>query len=310
MQKPRPEDITIVVCTINKNEALSRCMSSIAENCGRCREVLLVLNGDSANGVLPDAVTQSPLKNLRVLREPKRGVSHARNAAVVAANSPVLAFLDDDVFVSPQWLDEIAAAFDHPEVGCVTGTVAAEGGQGYGGADRYQPSKLGDWEITPQMPDWFERAISNQTGLGCNMGFTREFLKKVPFPTDLGAGTQIGSADEPYMFFQVLKHHLKIRHASNAIVTHIFESNSAEGIDRAAQIYAGGVAFHLKLFFEEPGVRLRSLSELIRRTRRGMGRSGDASNLPPSWKKLSLGERLAVSRRGIALYFRSKFGRT
>jgi cellulose synthase/poly-beta-1,6-N-acetylglucosamine synthase-like glycosyltransferase len=285
-------------------------MLSIAENCRGCREVLVVLNGDAAREPIPEPVSQSTLPNLRVIREPNVGVSHARNAAVNAAGSPIIAFIDDDVLVDRHWPEEVAAGFEGLDVGCVTGTVTAEGGHGYGGDSRYQPSRFGDWEIDAGMSDWFQRAISNETGLGCNMAFTREFLRTVHFPADLGAGTKIGSADEPYMFFQVLKHHLRIRHASRATVTHIFESDASFAKDRTSQIYAGGVAFHLKLFFEEPGFRIQSVRELIRRTRRGIRRSDEAAPLPKSWSRLSFRERLAVSELGIRLYFQSKIGRS
>ena len=63
-------------------------------------------------------------ENLRYVFEGRQGLSYARNAAVSAARSPILAFTDDDVRVKPDWVATIKRMLDnHPEVDCVGGKV-------------------------------------------------------------------------------------------------------------------------------------------------------------------------------------------
>jgi glycosyltransferase involved in cell wall biosynthesis len=67
-------------------------------------------------------------------------VSWARNAAIRAASSPILAFMDDDQDVEPDWLVAIAEAFRaHPDVDVIGGRV------------------LPRWIDPP--PDWISRDI-------------------------------------------------------------------------------------------------------------------------------------------------------
>jgi glucosyl-dolichyl phosphate glucuronosyltransferase len=64
---------------------------------------------------------------IRYVFEPRQGVSYGRNAGIAQARAPILAFFDDDVFVSPDWLTTIKATMDeHPEAGFVGGKVLPE----------------------------------------------------------------------------------------------------------------------------------------------------------------------------------------
>jgi len=47
--------------------------------------------------------------------------SRKRNAGCQSTTAPILAFLDDDVHVPPDWLDQMLRCFEQPEVGLVSG---------------------------------------------------------------------------------------------------------------------------------------------------------------------------------------------
>jgi GT2 family glycosyltransferase len=67
--------------------------------------------------------------------EVKQGVSFARNRGIVEARADVIAFFDDDVRVSENWIETIARTFaERPELECIGGRV------------------LPQWEIPP--PSW------------------------------------------------------------------------------------------------------------------------------------------------------------
>jgi glycosyltransferase involved in cell wall biosynthesis len=63
--------------------------------------------------------------NLRVVDEPRLGVSHARNTGWRHARAPLVAYLDDDAVAPKDWLNRILDCFEQcgDTVGCVGGPV-------------------------------------------------------------------------------------------------------------------------------------------------------------------------------------------
>jgi cellulose synthase/poly-beta-1,6-N-acetylglucosamine synthase-like glycosyltransferase len=82
------------------------------------REILVVDNGSSdATAALIQA------RRVRYLREPRRGVSQARNLGIATSRGEILAFVDADCLVEPHWLAELVRPFEDPEVGAVAGDL-------------------------------------------------------------------------------------------------------------------------------------------------------------------------------------------
>jgi cellulose synthase/poly-beta-1,6-N-acetylglucosamine synthase-like glycosyltransferase len=82
------------------------------------REILVVDNGSSdATAALIQA------RRVRYLREPRRGVSQARNLGIATSRGEILAFVDADCLVEPHWLTELVRPFEDPEVGAVAGDL-------------------------------------------------------------------------------------------------------------------------------------------------------------------------------------------
>jgi GT2 family glycosyltransferase len=60
----------------------------------------------------------------RYLRSEIAGASLARNIGWTNADNDIVAFIDDDVRVSPDWADAVRAAFlEHPEISFLTGMI-------------------------------------------------------------------------------------------------------------------------------------------------------------------------------------------
>jgi len=256
--------VSIIICTTGLRPTLVRCIELLAsQDCQRF-EIILVLNGP------PDETFASTLAHLpvRVLNEPRRGVCHARNHAVPLAKGEILAFVDDDISIDPNWLHEILTGFEDPAVACVTGRVIPAGSLCLASerVDRYYASEraLTLWSLDASDPNWYQYILGEPVGFGCNMAFRKSFLENhALFPGDLGAGSLIGGGDEFYMFVQVLKHGFRIRHVPTAAVTHFFESDAKKQKARDAQLFAGSVAFALKLLTEEKTLRWATLKWLL-----------------------------------------------
>lgn len=68
-----------------------------------------------------------PECHLRMVDEPQQGLSHARNRGIAEAQAPLLAFIDDDERIEPQFLRAYVALFDeYPTAKAAGGRIVAE----------------------------------------------------------------------------------------------------------------------------------------------------------------------------------------
>jgi glycosyltransferase involved in cell wall biosynthesis len=120
-------DISVILCTYNRCELLARAIDSLlAQECPGLRYELLIVDNHSADATrqVCEAYVRRQAIPLRYLHEAQQGVSFARNTGIRQAKAPILAFCDDDVCVSSDWLASIKRAFDeHPEIAGVGGRV-------------------------------------------------------------------------------------------------------------------------------------------------------------------------------------------
>lgn len=303
--------ISIIVCTNGIRPTLMRCIELLAAQDCRRFEIVLVLNGPE-DGNLHEHIAQLPV---RLLHEPRRGVCNARNCAVPQAKGEILAFVDDDVMTEPNWLHELAKGFEDPAVACVTGRVIPAGRLYLASerADRYYTSEraLSAWSLDASNSSWYQYILGEPVGFGCNMAFRKDFLEKHSlFPQDLGAGSLIGGCDEFYMFVQVLKRGFRIRHVPTAAATHCFEADVEKQKVRDAQLYAGSVAFALKLFTEEKTLRWATFKWLLagvkRRARLVLAQRAISSE---PQELLSTHEKLRAYLRGLRVFWKVRRNR-
>ncbi|HKS40553.1 MAG TPA: glycosyltransferase [Blastocatellia bacterium] len=120
-------EITVVISTYNRSEMLAAAIESVVaqENEAVSYEVIVVDNNstDKTREVVEGYIKRGQEK-LRYVFEGRQGVSYARNTGIAEARGEIIAFADDDVRVSKDWVAKIKRAFDlHPEVDCIGGKV-------------------------------------------------------------------------------------------------------------------------------------------------------------------------------------------
>lgn len=136
---PGMPPLRAAVCAHRRLPVLDECLGALRE---QGVEVLLVANGPDP--ALEDRLAEAGGDGVRVVREPRPGLSLARNRALAECDDEeVLAFLDDDVVVGPGWASALAAAWDG-----AGGDLAAVGGPIRLRFDGPEP----DWLSDPLLP--------------------------------------------------------------------------------------------------------------------------------------------------------------
>ena len=115
--RPLARASVVVPTNLARPDQLRRCVKSLGELDHPDYEVIVV---DNRRGDAPPVEIES----VRVVREPRPGISAARNRGVSVATGEIIAFTDDDVVVHRHWLTAIGERFaSQPDAGAVTGLV-------------------------------------------------------------------------------------------------------------------------------------------------------------------------------------------
>jgi glycosyltransferase involved in cell wall biosynthesis len=109
--------ISIVIPVYNEADRLEACLQAIARQIIRPLEVIVVDN----NSTDDTADVARRFGFVTLLGEARQGVVHARNRGFKAARGDIIARIDADTVVPPQWLAQIRNIFRSPGVSAVSG---------------------------------------------------------------------------------------------------------------------------------------------------------------------------------------------
>lgn len=132
--------VSIIICTHNGASRLPDCLRHLNQQVtgGVPWECILVDNAST------DATSETALRHwkadapLRIIQEERLGLAYARETGLKSVTHPFVSYVDDDNWVSPDWVAHVQRIFtEHPEVGLCGGNILA--------VHESQP------------PEWFER---------------------------------------------------------------------------------------------------------------------------------------------------------
>jgi len=109
--------ISIVIPVYNEAAHLGACLSAIAAQTAAPYEVIVVDN-NSTDGT---AAIAAAFGFVKLLREPKQGVVHARNRGFDAARGKIIGRIDADTLLPAGWTAQVQAIFDDEAVSAVSG---------------------------------------------------------------------------------------------------------------------------------------------------------------------------------------------
>jgi glycosyltransferase involved in cell wall biosynthesis len=188
--------ISVIVCTYNRAQGLRRTLQSfesVSVSSPTGWELIVVNNNstDQTKSVVDEFAAKGTLP-VRYVFEPKQGLSYARNAGVSAASGNILAFTDDDCFVSTDWLDAIGREFE------MDASLAGIGGR----VELYNPhdAPVTIRPIKERIPFVSASQLFNMI-VGCNMAFRRAVFDKIGgFDPGFGSGTRMVADDVDFVY--------------------------------------------------------------------------------------------------------------
>lgn len=193
--------VSVIICTRNRSESLKDCIKSLLNSSDKNFELIIVDNAPDDNST-ETLVTCFP--SVRYIREDRKGLDIARNTGALNASHNIIAYTDDDVIVSKDWIMNLKYCFEDPDTFCVTGQVfplqlATEAQfifEKYWGFNKgYVPlvfdKKYFNQHVTRGVPVW-------EIGAGANMAFRKEIFTLAGFfdeRLDVGAAGCNGDSE-------------------------------------------------------------------------------------------------------------------
>jgi GT2 family glycosyltransferase len=232
---------------------LRRCVKRLGELDHPDFEVIVIDNR-------PADAPPAEIDGARVVREPRPGISAARNRGIAVATGEIIAFTDDDVQVHPGWLSALGRRFARqPRVSAVSGLVVPLEletqaqiffEQSGSGLDRaYAPltfERAGRFRVRRRdeqsgLEEVRSLYLTGEFGFGANMAFRTAVLQASGgFDEALGVGTPTRGGEDLAMFVELLMAGHQLGYEPTAIIEHQHRATMAE-LDR--QIYGYGLGF-------------------------------------------------------------------
>lgn len=176
-------DISLIICTRNRAKVLDPFLAALVNvQCEKSYEITVVDNGstDDTSSKLENAKSRFPCPYI-VVHESRKGTGIARNTGVAKSSGELLAFTDDDCYVSPDFLTTIVDAFSDENLGYITGRILL-----------HDPSDISvtiNEALTHEAYPPYSLVVAGQLQ-GANMAFSRRALAEVGgFDPMFGAGT-------------------------------------------------------------------------------------------------------------------------
>lgn len=200
----KSDNLSVVICTRNRPQAITECVKSLLESTDLDFELIVVDNASD------DDATEQAIRrfsDVRYIKEPCKGLDIARNTGARYASHSIIAYTDDDVIVDRNWIKNLKIAFRDPKTMAVTGLVIPmnlqtesqyiferDWGFNKGYCPRTFDSKYFNEYVDIGVPTW-------DIGAGANMAFKREVFDLVGwFDERLDVGASGCSGDSEFWY--------------------------------------------------------------------------------------------------------------
>jgi glucosyl-dolichyl phosphate glucuronosyltransferase len=221
--------MSVVIGTLNRSDMLEQSLRSLLAQTidPRLIEIVVVDNGSTDRTLTLVNEVMAAAPHVRLVHEPKRGLSNARNRGIAEARAPLVAFFDDDGIGEPDWAERVLRVFrDEPDTDAVGGRIHVR------------------WPA--ERPSWMPASLAGYYGhfdcgetrhqialptypFGPNMVIRRDRLQRIGgFRSELGpTGKNLMACGETDLFQRLHETPLKVVYEPAAVVHHVVPPDRA-----------------------------------------------------------------------------------
>ncbi len=209
---------SVAVVTYERPAFLARCLEHLLAQRSPPSEIIVVDSSESGETARLVA-DRFPSVRYEVNVAGRGATATARNIAYGLATGDVVAFVDDDAFAEPEWLERLMPAFDDPTVGAAGGRqIRGQPGERTEGLDeigrfRDDGTLTGNFAADPGHP------VDVDHLLGANMAFRRSVLDGLGGIRDGYEGTCI--REETDLCLRVGAAGYRLVYLPDAVVEHV-----------------------------------------------------------------------------------------
>jgi glycosyltransferase involved in cell wall biosynthesis len=251
-------ELSIIIATRNRAHSIAACLDSVTAALSSASltaaEIVVVDNGstDDTSAVVRKW-SQGIATPLRLLFEPRQGLSVAHNCALRAAKGRLLAFTDDDCLLSEDYVKDLLRHYAKD-----TGLVFRGGRVELGDPVDLPITIKTDPERIRLHRDMNSARRVSLCGLihGCNMAMPRAIAERLgPFDERFGTNSVIGSGGDTDYVFRAYLAGVAIEYVPDMTVFHCHgrqQSYIGNALMREYSIANG--ALFAKHFFDDPNL--------------------------------------------------------
>ena len=218
--------LSLIMATYNRAAEMVRALESVAVQSAAAEEwECVVVDNNSTDDTLERFAqfTENHKNiNLRMVHERQQGLSHARNRGIAESSGDIIAIIDDDERICPDFIRAYIEAFDgHPEAASAGGRTVAEYPSG-------RPGWMSRWTEQPianplDMGDKIRRFGRGRIPCGGNMAVRRSVIERYgAFDTSLGrSGESLVGGEESDLFARLARGGEKCIYVPQAVMYHI-----------------------------------------------------------------------------------------
>jgi glycosyltransferase involved in cell wall biosynthesis len=303
-QETSNRDMTVVICTRDRPLGLHATLASLQRQTDHGFQVLVVDNGSSPESA--GVVEKLGLPLCEYVVEPRPGLSRARNRALGAVRTDLVAWIDDDEVADPDWVRRLKEGFAHQEEPAAVCGVMLPAELEFEAQVRFE--QYGGFTkgrgLTPEVLRMGTSSVVSPLyplpsfGSGGNMAFRTEFLRSVGgFDPCLGAGTRTHGGEETRALSLLLSSGRAVLHWPAAITWHTHRREMA-ALEKQFYGYSAGLsAFYASMIRSRPSAAF-DLARLAPHARRDVRRGSEnlrSGQLPDDFPA----HLLKAGRRGL-----------
>jgi GT2 family glycosyltransferase len=301
--------LSVIIATRNRAHAIAGCLDSVAASLANASlldaEIVVVDNDsqDATSAIVQQWADASPFP-VRLLLEPKAGLSRAHNRALRTAQGELLAFTDDDCRLHKDYVNDLLRHH------AADTELVLRGGRIELGDPTDLPLTI---KTTPDRIRWNRRMNSARrqpiTGQinGCNMTMRRAIVEKLgPFDERFGPPSIIPSGGDSDYLFRAYLAYITLEYVPDMAVMHFHGRKTAAVGRKLLQGYlVGNGALLAKHAWKHPNLARQTYWDVKNAIKEILSGGTSTTSLP----YFSHRDKVACSIRGALIYllFAPKF---